>query len=65
MRLRELGIRLRDEKQVLRNGIILLSFAAVLILILMKFDQVWGALCLRKQRIALFYAETMVLVDDS
>ena len=45
MRLRELGIRLRDEKQVLRNGIILLSFAAVLILILMKFDQVWGVLC--------------------
>ncbi|CCX38402.1 pF01594 domain protein [Clostridium sp. CAG:1013] len=45
MRLRELGIRLRDEKQVLRNGFILLTFAAVLILILMKFDQVWAAVC--------------------
>lgn len=45
MRLREFGIRLRDEKQVLRNGMILLVFAAVLILILMKFDQVWGAIC--------------------
>ncbi|MGI6254134.1 MAG: AI-2E family transporter [Acutalibacter sp.] len=45
MRLREFGIRLRDEKQVLRNGMILLGFAAVLVLILMKFDQVWGALC--------------------
>ncbi len=45
MRLRELGLRLRDEKQVLRNGMILLGFAAVLVLILMKFDQVWGAIC--------------------
>ena len=45
MRLRELGIRLRDEKQVLRNGMILLVFAAVLVLILMKIDQVWGAIC--------------------
>lgn len=45
MRLRELGIRLRDEKQILRNGMILLGFAAVLVLILMKFDQVWGAIC--------------------
>lgn len=45
MRLRELGLRLREEKQVLRNGMILLGFAAVLVLILMKFDQVWGAIC--------------------
>lgn len=45
MRLRELGLRLRDEKQILRNGMILLGFAAVLVLILMKFDQVWGAIC--------------------
>ncbi len=45
MRLREFGIHLRDEKQVLRNGMILLGFAAVLVLVLMKIDQVWGAIC--------------------
>ena len=43
MRLKDIGIRLRDEKQVLRNGILLLSFGAFLVLLLMKFDQVWGA----------------------
>ena len=43
MRLKDIGIRLRDEKQVLRNGILLLSFGALLVLLLMKFDQVWGA----------------------
>ena len=42
MRLKDIGIRLRDEKQVLRNGILLLSFGAFLVLLLMKFDQVWG-----------------------
>ena len=42
MRLKDIGIRLRDEKQVLRNGILLLSFGALLVLLLMKFDQVWG-----------------------
>ena len=45
MRLREFGIHLRDEKQVLRNGMILLGFAAVLVLVIIKFDQVWGAIC--------------------
>ncbi len=44
MRLKDIGIRLRDEKQVLRNGILLLSFGAFLVLLLMKFDQVWGAI---------------------
>ena len=43
MRLRDIGVSLRDEKKVLRNGIILLGFAAVLVLLLMKIDQVWGA----------------------
>ena len=45
MRLREFGIHLRDEKQVLRNGMILLGFAAVLVLVIIKFDHVWGAIC--------------------
>ncbi len=44
MRLRDIGISLRDEKKVLRNGMILLGFAALLVLILMKIDQVWGAI---------------------
>ena len=43
MRLKDIGISLRDEKKVLRNGMILLVFAAVLVLGLMRFDQVWGA----------------------
>ena len=43
MRLKDIGISLRDEKKVLRNGMILLVFAAVLVLVLMRFDQVWGA----------------------
>ena len=43
MRLKDIGINLRDEKKVLRNGMILLVFAAVLVLVLMRFDQVWGA----------------------
>ena len=63
MRLRELGIRLRDEKQVLRNGIILLSFAAVLILILMKFDQVWGVLCTGMATVApVFYGIVLAYI---
>ena len=40
MRLKDIGISLRDEKKVLRNGMILLDFAAVLVLVLMRFDQV-------------------------
>ena len=32
MRLKDIGISLRDEKKVLRNGMILLVFAAVLVL---------------------------------
>ena len=43
MRLKDIGISLRDEKKVLRNGMILLVFAAVLVLVLIRFDQVWGA----------------------
>lgn len=43
MRLKDIGISLRDEKKVLCNGMILLVFAAVLVLVLMRFDQVWGA----------------------
>lgn len=43
MRLKDIGISLRDEKKVLRNGMVLLVFAAVLVLVLMRFDQVWGA----------------------
>ena len=45
MRLREWGIHLRDEKRVLHNGMILMVFGAVLVLILLKIDQVWGIVC--------------------
>ena len=44
MRLRDIGASLRDEKKILRNGMILLGFAAVLVLLLMKIDQVWAAI---------------------
>ena len=43
MRFREIGSHLREEKRVLHGGMLLLGFAALLVLILMKFDQVWGA----------------------
>lgn len=43
MRLKDIGIHLRDEKKVLRNGMILLVFAAALVLLVLRFDQVWGA----------------------
>ena len=43
MRFREIGSHLREEKRVLHCGMLLLGFAALLVLILMKFDQVWGA----------------------
>ena len=43
MRFRERGSHLREEKRVLHCGMLLLGFAALLVLILMKFDQVWGA----------------------
>ena len=43
MRFREIGSHLREEKLVLHCGMLLLGFAALLVLILMKFDQVWGA----------------------
>ena len=44
MRLRDLGRSLHDEKKILRNGCILLTFGAVLTLLILKFDLVWGAL---------------------
>ena len=43
MRFREISSHLREEKRVLHCGMLLLGFAALLVLILMKFDQVWGA----------------------
>lgn len=43
MRFREIGSHLREEKRVLHCGMLLLGFAALLVLILMKFNQVWGA----------------------
>lgn len=43
MRFREIGSHLREEKRVLHCCMLLLGFAALLVLILMKFDQVWGA----------------------
>lgn len=43
MRFREIGSHLREENRVLHCGMLLLGFAALLVLILMKFDQVWGA----------------------
>ncbi len=43
MRLRDIGMSLRDEKKVLRNGMILLGFAALLVLLLLKLDLVWAA----------------------
>lgn len=43
MRFREIGSHLREEKRLLHCGMLLLGFAALLVLILMKFDQVWGA----------------------
>lgn len=44
MRLRDIGKSLHDDNKVLRNGFILLGFAALLVLVLVKFDAVWGAL---------------------
>ena len=43
MRLSDIGKSLHDEKKVLRNGVILLTFAALLILMIARFDAVWGA----------------------
>ena len=70
MRLKDIGISLRDEKKVLRNGMILLVFAAVLVLVLMRFDQVWGAVltvvgqCLGagEKEQAVWYARRLLLV---
>ncbi len=44
MRLRDIGRSLRDEKKVLRNGIILLSFGAFLVLLILNAGRVWSAL---------------------
>ncbi len=44
MRLRDIGRSLRDEKKVLRNGIILLSFGAFLVLLVLNAGRIWGAL---------------------
>ena len=43
MRLSDIGKNLHDEKKVLRNGFILLGFAGLLILLILRFDAVWGA----------------------
>ena len=43
MRLSDIGKNLHDEKKVLRNGFILLGFAALLILLILRFDAVWSA----------------------
>lgn len=43
MGLREVRRHLREDKRVLYTGAALLAFAALLVLGLMKFDQVWGA----------------------
>lgn len=43
MRWRDFEKNLHDDKRVLRTGMFLLVFAAVLVLLVMRFDAVWGA----------------------
>ena len=63
MRLREWGIHLRDEKRVLRNGMILMVFGAVLVLILLKIDQVWGIVCTGVATVApVFYGIVLAFI---
>ena len=63
MRLREWGIHLRDEKRVLRNGMILMVFGAVLVLILLKIDQVWGIVCTGAATVApVFYGIVLAFI---
>ena len=65
MRLKDIGISLRDEKKVLRNGMILLVFAAVLVLVLMRFDQVWGAVLTVVGTVApVFYGIVLAYILD-
>ena len=63
MRLREWGAHLREEKRVLRNGMILMAFGAALVLILLKFDQVWGAVCTGVATVApVFYGIVLAFI---
>ena len=63
MRLREWGIHLRDEKRVLHNGMILMVFGAVLVLILLKIDQVWGIVCTGAATVApVFYGIVLAFI---
>ena len=43
MRIKDIGKSLNDERKVLRNGLILLVCGAALVLLVLRFDQVWGA----------------------
>lgn len=52
MNLRQLSKSLHDEKKVLRNGVLLLSFAALLVVLIVKLDVVWGALATAANTIA-------------
>lgn len=63
MRFREIGSHLREEKRVLHCGMLLLGFAALLVLILMKFDQVWGAVSTVAGTVApVFYGITIAYI---
>jgi len=44
MRWADLEKNLHDDKKLLRTGMFLLAFAAVLVLLILRFDAVWGAL---------------------
>lgn len=43
MRWRDFEKNLQDDKKVLRTGMFLLAFAAALVLLVLRFDAVWGA----------------------
>lgn len=44
MRWRDFEKNLHDDKRVLRTGMFLLAFGAALVLLILRFDAVWGAL---------------------
>ena len=43
MRWADFERNLHDDKKVLRTGMFLLAFAAALVLLVLRFDAVWGA----------------------
>ena len=44
MRWRDFEKNLHDDKRVLRTGMFLLAFAAALVLLILRFDAVWGGM---------------------